>query len=520
MDSRSNLLLLSLIFLISILVRLPNVDRPLSSNYEWVTAHTLVTLNIWDEEGIINHSFNPIYTFSNPNDHHIKCPISGVSTESGDYYYVSYPPFAFIFPFLVFKTLNLSFTPLALQVFNIFLHFVCAGVLYLLLTSLISTKKSKTNYAAILGTSIYVLCPINLWNHSNVYFADILVQLFFLLTLYFTNRYLTNKKTQKTTIPFLCLSLFLMIYTEWLGLLMALCLGLFSLLKKRFHLFLWVTLTSLLSITLILVQYSSIAGLETYLDTLLNRYTERSGQFGRAQIYQLDSHLFLLQMYLRNFFPYLIILAFTLALPPLITRKYNFSIPRLAWPIMALSLAPVILHHLFLFEFTIIHELSLVKSSVFIAIAISVLSTRTFSEITRKNYTVERSLYLFVLASMFSLGVYFYYSHIITPQEYASLRLGNQIKQTSSHDDTIFFKSNQTYGDFLIKAPLNFVIAPQIQYYAGRCIQVVPGTAEALQHLRTYNKSEGIIYTIENPFYRIESIEHVYNTEDFQNQEN
>ena len=511
MGSRTNLLLIFLIFTLSIFIRLPNIDRPLSSNYEWVTAHTLVTLSIWEKEGITNHNFNPIYTFPNANDHYVKCPISGVSNSLGDYYYVSYPPFSFIFPHLFFDLFRISPSTLSLQIFNITLHLLCSILLFIIISQVASLEKSKVNYPALLGSAIYILSPLNLWNHANVYFADILVQLFFLLTLLFSLRFHKANNPRLNDYLFLLLSVFFMMYTEWLGYLMALCLIAYALFNKRFFLFTWLTFTSLCVIIITLFQYSSISGIDDYLQTLLNRYSERSGQYGRAQIYQVESHLFLLQMYLRNYFPYLIILLFTF-LVSFITRKTTrISLPGSAITILLLSLIPVVLHHILLFEFTIIHELSLVKSSIFIAIFIGLVSKPVFSTVIQKKNQVEGGLYFFVTGMMFLLGVYFYYSHIITPDEYASLRLGNQIKETSSEVDTIFFKSSQTYGDFLIKAPDNFVIAPQIQYYSERCIQVVPNTTEAIQHLQTYNKKQGIIYTIENPFYKIESVERIQN---------
>ena len=508
MGSRANYIFIFIIFTLSVLIRLPNIDRPLSSNYEWVTAHTLVTLNIWKQEGIINHKLNPIYTFPNANDHYIKCPISGVSNEQGDYYYVSYPPFAFIFPYIFFKLSGVNISALSLQIFNLSIHLLCSILLFIIISNITETKK-QLNSPALLGAAIYIFSPINLWNHSNVYFADILVQLFFLLSLLFFQLILTKTKPNYSYNIFFWASLFFMIYTEWLGLLLAGCLFLYFIFNRKFKTAIGISLISIFAISIVMIQYASIAGHEAYLNTLLNRYSERSGQFGPAQIYQSDSLLFLLTMYLRNFFPYLIILVFTLAITYLIGKKLKPNISQVGKATLFLSFSPVILHHILLFEFTIVHELSLVKASVFIAILIGLFSAPIFSTIANKKYIYENSLYLFVISTMFILGVYFYYSHIIVPDEYASKRLGNQIRNTSSEVDTIFFKSSQTYGDFLIQAPENFVIAPQIQYYAGRCIQVVQNTTEAIQHLKSYNKKQGVIYTIENPFYKIEAIERV-----------
>ena len=109
---------------------------------------------------------------------------------------------------------------------------------------------------------------------------------------------------------------------------------------------------------------------------------------------------------------------------------------------------------------------------------------------------------------MFGLSIFFYHAHIIEPS-FSLKKLGDTIKEHASIDDTVFFKTTRTLGDFLIKAPDNFVVAPQIQYYSGRCIQVVPHSEAARAHLKQYEKQRGIIFTIENLHYEVEAIERI-----------
>ena len=498
-----------LLFVSSVLIRVPNIDRPLSVRYEWVTAHTLVTLGIWMEEGILEHKFNPIYTFSNPNDHFIKCPISGVSDQQGNYYYVSYPPFSFILPFLVFKLSGLSMSPLNLQIFNILLHLICSIIIFLIIRRVYDDKKS--NYAAVAGTSVYIFATPNLWYHTNVYFADILVQLFFLTTIYLYLICSSNNKASNTNLVLFFLSLLLAIYTEWLGFLLSAVLFIhtFFFAQNR-KLALIIASSSVIGALTIFLQYSSIAGIEEYIVTLLDRYSERSGSTGPVSIFDFAAHLKLANIYMRNFFPLFILILFGLILIAIYTPKKKGIRPgRTEVYILLLSTIPVFLHHFLLFQFTIIHELSLVKSTVPLSFIVSMLTIRVLKVTETRYFRIPRYLYYFVFAAMISLSVYFYYSHIIKPKEYLSLRLGTQIKETSSTNDTIFFKTTKTIGGFLIQAPDNFVMAPQIQYYSGRCIQVVANEEEAIRHLMTYNKEHGIIYTVDNSLFKIEAVNRV-----------
>ncbi len=502
------------LFIVSILVRSPHIDRPLSTNYEWVTAHTLVTLQIWEDEGIITHGFRPIYTFSNPNDHYIKCPISGISDNSGNYYYVSYPPFAFIFPYLVFKTLGISANVLALESLNLVLHFLCAILVYLILSAINKTN-TRISTAGLIGASIYIFSPLSLWHHSNVFFADILVQVIFLLAIYLSYLFLyRNDGPGKALSTGLFVTLFLMAYTEWVGFLFAGCLALVGILFRKHSLFykrlifISITSASLAGLT-ILFQYGSINGLEDFFNMLLNRYSERSGHIGRSQFYDLDAHLFLLNLYLRNYFPQFVILAVLGALLLILKTKPRgfFSVEEKT--ILLLSLLPAILHHVVLFEFTLVHDMALVKTCIFISLLSGLFFHRIQQQSLREALPAFKFVAYLVVVAMLSLSVFFYHSHVIEPNGFSLEALGKEIKESSKPEDTVFFKTTQTLGDFIIEAPLNFVIAPQIQYYSGRCIQVIPTLEAAREHLKTYNKPNGIIFTIENSRYQIEKTERI-----------
>ena len=510
---------LLILFVISVLVRLPHIDRPLSSRYEWVTAHTLVTLNIWMEEGITNHNFNPIYTFTNPNDHHIKCPISGVSDEEGNYYYVSYPPLAFILPFILFKLTHLPLSALTLESFNVVLHFLCSLLIFFIIRNLYRSNTGER--AALAGALVYIFATPNLWYHANVYFSDILVQLFFLLSILFYLKNTSQENRQLAHLLLACMSVFLMVYTEWLGLLAGGILCLHALfIRKDIKVSFLIGLSCASAISLFVIQYSSIAGMDSYIDTLLHRYAERSGNSGPVSIFDGGAHIKFLTMYLRNFFPFFILIFFGLACL-LISKKRNpRQSNRTELMVLALAGIPVLLHHYLLFQFTIVHELSLVKGTVPISLIVAFLSYRVLNRTDVPEMTVLRYLYCIVFAGMLCMSTYFYYTHILKPGEYLSLRLGTQIKETSTPDDTIFFKTTKTLGGSMIKAPKNFVMAPQFQYYSGRCIQVVPHENEAVSHLKEFNKKQGIIYTIENSLYKVESVRRVYNPDYTDNPQN
>lgn len=505
------------LFALSIAIRSPHINRPLSTNYEWVTAHTLVTLEIWKEEGMLTHGMRPIYTFPNPNDHYIKCPISGISDDAGNYYYVSYPPFAFIFPHVVFKTLGIAPNVLTLQSLNLFLHFLCALVLYLLIGNLLpaNSKQRSISIPALIGAAIYIFSPLPLWHHANVYFADILVQLFFIAGLYLSHRILfaPGNRTNGWLATMLFATLFLMAYTEWIGFLFGICLAVIALLYRKHTQYsmqvAWIAFFALLTSGLLtLFQYSTISGVADFIDIALNRYSERSGHLGKNQFYQLNAHLYLGQLYLRNYFPQFVIVAF-LGLMMWIVKPPKTGLKITEKAVLLLALLPTLVHHIVLFEFTLVHDMALVKTCIFLSLLSAIMLYRVQTAKLSQEGIAIKVVPLFVIVSMLGFSAFLYHSHVIEPDGFSFEELGDEIRTHAGPDDTVFFKTTRTLGDFLIEAPENFVVAPQIQYYAGRCIQVVPDAAAARNHLEQYNKSQGVIFTIENMRYQIENTQRI-----------
>ncbi|MCH8331053.1 MAG: hypothetical protein IH946_06695, partial [Bacteroidetes bacterium] len=132
-SSKAQFVLLLTIFLISVLVRWPNIDRPLSKHHEFCTAFTLIIL----ENNILYD--RPLQTISLsyplPTDKYINNFASRVHDDQGNYYYISHPPFGFIFPGLIYKALGLIPSVLSLQLINLLFHFLSGLVVFLICRS-------------------------------------------------------------------------------------------------------------------------------------------------------------------------------------------------------------------------------------------------------------------------------------------------------------------------------------------------------------------------------------------------
>ncbi len=494
---RRGILLLGL-FACSVLIRWPNLDRPLSYDYEWVTAHTLMTLDIWEAGGPASSHFAPIYTYDYPADRHIRSLTSGIADADGRYYYVSYPPFAFLLPYLVFLLPGLAPSVLSLQLFNLVMHAITAFLLYGLITSRREQgTPSEIDWPALAGFSVYVFSGPTLWFHANVYFSDILVQPFFIATLLGVMRY--TKRGQGRWLIFA--GAFLMTYTEWLGVFLAASLMAFTILYRRREAAWWIATGiaaagSVLALTLTFFQYASIAGPEVFVEASIARFAVRSGQ---------DQHLLttaapyakLALDYARAYFPQAVLLLL-LGMASLIARRAACE-PRQGWfaaPLAIASLA-VALHHLVFFEFTTIHEFALLKTAVPIGLGVAALMDRL---VAGDRLQETRFLTRFGLACtvvLLGLSVYFYFSHITRENLNSYQKVGLAIRTEAASEETVFLLESRTLSGITIQAPEHVVVAPQVLYYAGRDIQVVASIEEAERHLATYDKPRGVVFSFD-----------------------
>ena len=109
-------------FLFSLVVRVPHLDRPLSDHHEWLTAHSLISLDNWRSQGALEHNFALLQTYPSPANRFAKTPPTTLFAKDGKGYYTSFPPLAVILPYLLFSVLSIEPTALSLQIFNLFGH--------------------------------------------------------------------------------------------------------------------------------------------------------------------------------------------------------------------------------------------------------------------------------------------------------------------------------------------------------------------------------------------------------------
>lgn len=493
------------LWLISVGVRAPSLNDPLGRKFEILTAHTLITLNIWQEKGPAAYHFSPIYTFDNNADRHIKSLTSGMEDKQGNYYYVSYPPFAFIFPFYIFKSLYVTPSVFALRVLNLFLHLVCAlGLYYLVIAIYRKDASDGLSIPALAASAVYLFSPGTMWYHSNVYFVDILVQPLWILCILISFKVFQKQFRQNGWVLFGLASLvFLTAYTEWLGLLFAFVLSLIALSKTRSDrsygwVFLVVAGSCMIALGLTVFQYASINDLTTFLETSTSRYIERSGYNGRlGWFFEWRGHMMIFTNYLRMYFPVLAIIFFFMIAYFLGKRNKSSGLvlqnERLA---LTLCIIPVLLHHFVFFDFTVMHEFSLLKSSVPISIGIAILLKKNLNSQDAKGIAFFKKISISILTVLLLHSVYIYYTTFMPIDKFVQRNFSEIIRQTAEPDETVFIETDTSIFNFVYKTYSDVAVDAQLQYYAKRNIAVCQSKEEAYSFLNENDIGKGILYKI------------------------
>lgn len=466
---------LLLIFFISVLVRYPNINRPLSKHHEFITAIPLRVLQIWDLESASKFNFNPVMNYAGDANKFINNHAStsgGMMDKQGNYYYVSHPQFAYIFPYLVFKVFHIKPTVLSLEVFHLVVNFFSAAFIYLI-TCLLSIQRpfKQIFIPGLIAFIVYLFSPAVLWFQCNTYMSDTLVHLPFILAVYTILKLLMRKQFYSPKYLFYyALFLFLMIYTSFLGLFFAASVFFYALIKLRkenvFIPLMLITISvSLFTLVLIVKQYSQINGLEAYIFQMIDRFSERGGFSGASFLNTLHTTFFSLKMlffnYATSFLPIFILLG-VFAVLTLKKAKMGLVFTKNGYRFLWLSALPVLLLHFALLNYSG-HDFVMLYGSLFLSVLVGILYDKLKRTEVLKPIILNAGIAMVIVSS---LAIYYF---INLPGQYSwkgdyyatSKEAGLFIKKNALPNEVVYLK-----GDIELD--------PQLIVYAERNIVRLP----------------------------------------------
>ena len=465
-----------ILFGISVLIRIPHLNRPLGVGHDILTGSTLQRLDAWSKTSFFDHKLLPISTYNNKGDKNLSSERMWrhPKDERGRYYYNSYPPFGYIVPYAFFSLFNITPEILPLRIFNLLVHLLCCLLIFFMIAFLTQKwYRNKINIPALIGFCVYTFSTLPMWYHGITYHVETFVQLFFIASIFTFLKTVDNPHSKKNLVLFF-LSVFFMCYTEWIGYFFALFAGLYLLInikKSGFFKIILTLITSVLtSFGLLFFHYSYIAGYKDVLASFFKAFFHRSGQqeLQRATIKLSKSNIKeLLYRYFIQSAPFLIYgyTAFwgyffkTAKVSPSMPAKIKifFYENKLEMLALYISLLPAIAHNLVLISFTMTHIQSCLKTNVFFAIFIALFSNKLLLELKKNTFAKTILLVLFSIATAYSARMTAKIPRVTTTP---FQRVGQKIAEVAQPDEIIFVKQSPT-GD-------TFYCQSEIAFYAHR----------------------------------------------------
>jgi hypothetical protein len=446
------LIIILILFIFSVYIRFPYLNRPLGDRHEWITAHSLITIENYFNYPVSTHLFRLINTYPLPANYNITdWNITRLVDQNGIGYYTTYPPFSTIFAYSIFTLLGVHPNVLSIQILNLSLHGITSIFVFL---TIYHAARFRKVIAALFATTLYIFTSINLWFFSATYSWDILWHYLAILNIYVVTLLIYQKFKPANLKKYLLLIAIinsLTIYTELQGLFFALALFLvyywLKLPQLRYFSRLMI-ISTITPIILLLIQYGTINSPRTFLEIMIRKFFIEYGTFGLMS----DLWFYFWVNYQILLTPILSLLTYSLVFLWLCNRDKYFSKSQIA--IVLLMAIPTILHFLTMFPDVVKHEFAGLKL---------VVTLIMFIGFTVSNLELRAHKWNYPLTLLAAISLWLYVSQSIVDFRWfagdkpylAYSNLANHVSQTLQKDEALLFITNR-------------VISPQVSYYLKR----------------------------------------------------
>ena len=474
--TRSNafIVVLSLFFL-SILFRLPNLNRLVSKHHEFMTALILINIESWRQAGG-GDKFNyvPVLNFQNPGDKYFGRNI--YTDRKGNQWYLSLGPGWYIIPYFIYQIFHLPAEPIYLHIINLFFNLFSIVLFFYFLEKMLTPEKENKYHIVIAGCLLFMFTPGVLWYFGNGYAHTGIMMPFVIAILILTMPMLTSSKNINfTKLSWLSLMIVLLIYFDWLGVFICFITALFALWKMKYDKrYAWLLLTlffaSVTGIMLLFLQFSSYGGTDAVIAYWKARFFIRAVANQNTPFLIMAGYLIIhmLTMYL----PLIILIAGAWLWLHFKKKTVTFSKKEIVF--LKLYASSLFLYNLILLEWSYEHEFSVLPWSVLLAYFGIRLLTPFF---TTKNIYLPTAFFL-----------------IATITQYYFINRPGTISI-----DGMPYNSFETFGSQLKQVPPDYKIfspletnAPMIEYYAGRNITILPSYKETIKYMQERNITKAV----------------------------
>lgn len=251
-----------------------------NSNYynSDATWHTLLTLKCYEETSSDVHKYLPIVSLGETDDKGIPWGVT-VPDDKGNYYYTSFSPAGYVFPYIFMKFFHLPISEKSLYIFNTML-FIISGILWMYFIKVVFSNSKHVYVLSFMAFITYVSSPEILHSQGMVYWHQSIMQVSLILQLWMYYNMCT-KKTRWATIFFYMLCV-LNPYIEWTGYVANVGFALVEFFrncnnrKKGFVKLCSIALLTMLSFLIFIGHYLLVIDMNAFFNALLARFTARN----------------------------------------------------------------------------------------------------------------------------------------------------------------------------------------------------------------------------------------------------
>jgi hypothetical protein len=443
-------------------------------------------MEVWYQTSGCDYNFSPVLNYQNKADQGINNFLGEDTENSGNFFYLSFGAGSYVIPYFF-----LSFfggpSVLGLQIFSLFVHLFCTLLLIKIAHWFLDKNNLNTSYSLVSGI-VYLFLPVTLWFHGNGYTHHSMVVLFFLASVFYTLK-VFEKEGGRKELLLLLISLFLTIYTEWIGCFLAFTI--FSIaIYKRNKLIVFISILSVvLALGCVTWQYSSLIEINNFLNYLKDRFSVRSN-LKEGEI----SYLAFLLKYM-----YWYVLGFGFALLLIIVNiilflKNKVKINRKLY--LLILFIPALLHHFIFPEFTFAHDYSVLIDASFLSVVSSIL-------LASNQFKIKQTSYFIIGFTVVSFSIFQYY--IINRPGKISQRgenysvfknIGTFIHNNAQKDEVIFIQN------------LPDLPNPQVVFYSKRNFYSVNSKSE-MKEIIISNQIKKVFF-VKIKDYSISNSEHIF----------
>jgi hypothetical protein len=475
-----------ILFLVSIFIRLPSLNRPISKHYEFNSAVVLINIISWREAGGGSRfHFTPVLNFQHPGD---KLPPNNLNIDKdGNSVYLSFGPGWYVIPYFFYQLFHLPAIPIYLEILNLLFHLAAVILFFYLMEFLLPSGQVRKYFMVTAGCCFMIFSPGMLWFLGNGYVnTGIMLPIVLAVLLLLLPMLQNTSRITAGRLSALFLLIILLLYIDWYILFLCFLSLLVALLKwRKYNQYGPLLLVLLLSIVtgtaLIFFQFASHMGWQAVIDYWLSRSSERSLNLAGSTIFTRFSYLLI--YFLTSYLP--LLLLFLVCFLYSWRRKILSGWSKREIFFLKLFGASLVFYNLVLFNWSTDHEFAVIPWGILL----SFVAARLLGSL--KN----RRMAGFAVALFMVCAISLYY-WINRPGPVSR--------------DGIPYESFKTMGESLKGIPPDYTICiqleqnPMVEYYAGRNLLRAPDSLSVKKLLNELGIKKAV--WVSHNAYQVENI--------------